>query len=47
MATTLKRWLVGVTAGPVKPSTLTWKGKSRKAPDNPPTDITDDTQSAT
>ena len=32
---TLNSRLVGVTAGLVKPSTLTWNGSNKKAPDTP------------
>jgi hypothetical protein len=39
MPTTLKTRFVGVTAGLVKPSTLTWKGRIRKAPDIPPMEV--------
>jgi hypothetical protein len=39
IATMLNRWFVALTAGLVKPSTLTWKGKSRKAPDTPPIEV--------
>ncbi len=35
LATTLKSRLVGVTAGFGVPSTLTWKGSSRTAPEIP------------
>ena len=39
MPTMLKTRFVGVTAGEVKPSTLTWKGRIRKAPERPPMDV--------
>jgi hypothetical protein len=35
----LKRWLVALTAGLVKPRTLIWKGRSKTAPDNPPIEV--------
>jgi hypothetical protein len=39
MATILKRWLVALTAGLLKPRKLTWNGKIRKAPDTPPIEV--------
>jgi hypothetical protein len=39
MATILKRWLVALAAGLLKPRKLTWKGKIRKAPDIPPIEV--------
>jgi len=47
MATMLKIKLVGLTAGLVKPSTLIWKGRSKKAPDTPPIEVKNDTTKAT
>jgi hypothetical protein len=47
MATMLKIRLVGLTAGLAKPSTLTWKGRSRKAPETPPIEVKNDTTKAT
>jgi hypothetical protein len=35
----LKIMLVGLTAGPVKFRTLTWKGRRRKAPETPAIDV--------
>ncbi|MGO9122622.1 MAG: hypothetical protein ACLQPD_34025 [Desulfomonilaceae bacterium] len=35
----LKTKFVGDTAGEVKPSTLTWKGKIRTAPEIPPMEV--------
>ena len=39
MPTMLKTRFVGDTAGAVKPSTLTWNGRIRKAPDIPPMEV--------
>jgi len=47
MATTLKTWLVPLTDGLVYPRTLTWKGKSRNAPETPPIDVKKETTKAT
>jgi hypothetical protein len=47
MATMLKIRLVGLTAGLTKPSTLIWKGRSRKAPETPPMEVKKDTTNAT
>jgi hypothetical protein len=47
MATMLYTRLVGLTAGLVKLSTLTWKGRSKKAPDTPPMEVEVDTNTAT
>jgi hypothetical protein len=38
---------VGLTAGLVKPNTLTWKGSSRNAPDTPAGAVSADTRKAT
>jgi len=47
MATILKRWLVALTAGLLKPRKLTWKGKIRKAPDTPPIEVKKEITKAT
>src|SRR5215217_5569130 len=39
--------LVGLTAGLVKPNTLTWNGSSRNAPDTPAGAVSADTKKAT
>ena len=46
MATTLKTRLVGLTAGPVNPRKLIWKGSSRNAPETPPIDVKKETTNA-
>src|SRR5512147_892714 len=47
MATMLKSWFVALTAGAVKPRTLIWKGRRRKAPDTPPVDVKSEMAKAT
>ncbi len=47
MPTTLNTRFVGVTAGLVKPKTLIWKGKMRKAPDIPAIEVKNDMTSPT
>jgi len=43
----LKTRLVPLTDGLVYPRTLTWKGKSRNAPESPPIDVKKETTKAT
>jgi len=38
---------VGLTAGLAKPSTLTWNGRSKKAPETPPMEVKEETTRAT
>jgi len=38
---------VGLTEGLVNPKMLTWKGRSKKAPDTPPMEVKKDTANAT
>ena len=47
MAIMLKTRLVEETAGEVNPRKLTWKGRSRKAPDTPPMLVKKETAMAT
>jgi hypothetical protein len=47
MATMLYTKFVGLTAGLVKLRMLTWKGRSKKAPDTPPMEVKVDTTKAT
>ena len=47
MATMLNSWLVALTAGLVKPSTLIWNGSSRNAPETPPMEVKNEITNAT